>query len=296
MKKRLSFIIIRFFICILCHAQSKPSLSISPHMGFTFGQFDEILYDSNGNQCSLLEWEQKPLLNIGFSMALALQRFSITTSFEYGTKLGNPYMTDSDWNSGEKYSVTRHPLESSKELNTQFLLTYNLISDKRLNIFPEIELQYMYDSFNAGKGSGIRDGRKINVYGVDYTKHSLFIFTGYNLGINLSSYLKLNTDFFISPFVYQYDIDFHHGVINPFTSIDIQQGAFTKFKINANLELKCTDTFKINFYTQFLFGYINQGAFYSNYYTEEITKFDDQKSGSNLYSIKFGIGTTSLHF
>ena len=292
MKKTHTFLFIIFFISIFCHAKIKTSLSLSPHIGFTFGQFDEILYAPDETMCSLLEWEQKPLLNLGLSANLDLNNFSITADFDYGTQIANPQMYDSDWSDGIKYSYTIHPLESSREINTQFKIAYNIFPHHSISLFPEIEIKYMYASFNAGRGAGIRNDRQIKVYGVDYTRHSLFFFTGLKFSTNLNSFTTIDTDFMVAPYIYQYATDFHHGVKNPFTSIEIQNGFFSKFKINTALSFKCTNNFTIDLYTNFLFGRETKGSFYSNYYTEEITKFTDQQTGSKIFSAKFGIATT----
>lgn len=292
MKKTHTFLFIIFFISIFCHAKIKTSLSLSPHIGFTFGQFDEILYAPDETMCSLLEWEQKPLLNLGLSVNLELNNFSIISSFEYGTKIANPQMYDSDWSDGIKYSYTIHPLESSREINTQFKIAYNIFPHHSISLFPEIEIKYMYASFNAGRGAGIRNDRQIKVYGVDYTRHSLFFFTGLKFSTNLNSFTTIDTDFMVAPYIYQYATDFHHGVKNPFTSIEIQDGYFSKFKFSTALKFKLTNKINLDFYTHFLFGNITKGDFYSNYYRDEISKFTDQQSGSNLFSTKIELAVT----
>lgn len=292
MKKTHTFLFIIFFISIFCHAKIKTSLSLSPHIGFTFGQLDEILYAPDGSMCSLLEWEEKALLNIGLSANFSIERFLISSSFEYGIKTATSYMQDTDWTGEIKYSYTKHPIENLYEVNTQLAVAYNLFPEGRIELSPKLEVQYLFNSFNAGKGSGIRYDRAIKVYGIDYTKHSLFIFTGIDFKVKINRLISIQNDFLISPYLYQYAIDFHHGVNNPFTSIEIQNGFFSKFKINTALSFKCTNNFTIDLYTNVLFGSETKGPFYSNYYTEEITKFTDQQTGSKIFSAKFGIATT----
>ena len=97
LKKRLSFPLL-FFLSISIYAKSNFSLFITPHTGVTFAQVDEILYDSNGEQCSLLEWEEKPVIDAGVSLDFLIKRFLITTDFEFSFLAGDSKMTDTDWN------------------------------------------------------------------------------------------------------------------------------------------------------------------------------------------------------
>ena len=180
MKKILALFIFLFSICFFSYAEIKPSLSLSPATGFSFGQLDEILYDSDGEKCSLLEWEKMPLFILGISADLTINRLLISSSFEYGSRIAltNPRMKDSDWNNGIKYSWTIHPIEVCREVNTSLLFAYNIFSNHLFSLSPECELQYIYNCFKAGKGSGFRYDEALSVYGIDYSRHSLFLFTG----------------------------------------------------------------------------------------------------------------------
>ena len=289
MKKCIAFSLLIFFTSLLSYANDTFSLSITPHTGLTIGQLDEILYDSDGTMCSLIEWEQKPLLNLGLSTDLQINRFIISSGFEYGIQLGNPKMHDSDWNNGQKYSYTTHPLKSSQEINTELSLTFQLYSDYMISILPEIQLQYMYDSFKADKAAGIRYENEIRVYGIDYSRHTFSVFTGLGVGFNIKKILTFNTIFMIAPYTYQYSYDYHHGVKHPFTSEAIQESNFSKFKLNNEVIFKINEKLNLNFYSSLLFGNLNQGLFYTDYFTEKITFCSDQKSGSNIKSAKFGI-------
>ena len=103
-------------------------------------------------------------------------------------------------------------------------------------------------------------------------------------------------EFLFAPYTYQYEKDFHKGVKNPFTSIEIQNGYFSKFKVGLSAGIKLNEKLSVNIFSQILFGTKDKGDFYSNYYTEKITKFEDQQSGTNIFAFKCGISTSYLFF
>ena len=296
-KKQLAFPLI-FLITTSLFAINNFSFCITPHAGITFAQVDEILYDSNGEQCSLLEWEQKPVVDAGFSLDFQLNGFLISTDFEASFLAGDSKMTDTDWNNGEKYSVTVHPLEASKNFDTSIMFAYKINSQKCqwLTLQPELQLEYQYIDFDAGNGKGVRYDRNIKVYGVDLTRHSFFVFTGIKGIAEIGNRFNIAAEFLFAPYTYQYEKDFHKGVKNPFTSIEIQKGYFSKFKAGLTAGIKLNEKLAVNFFSQVLFGTKDKGDFYSNYYTEKITKFDDQQSGTNIFAFKFGVSTSYLLF
>ena len=285
-------------ICTTVFAKPDFSLNITPHTGVTFTQVDEILYDTNGKQCSLLEWEQKPVFDAGVSLDFLINRFLITTDFEFSFLAGDSKMTDTDWNNGEKYSVTVHPLNATTNFDTSIKFAYQIKSEKNkwLTVQPELQLEYQYIDFDAGNGKGVRYDRNIKVYGVDLTRHSFFVFTGFKGIAEIGNRFNIAAEFLFAPYTYQYETDFHKGVKNPFTSIEIQNGYFSKFKAGLTAGMKLDNKVSINLFTQILFGTKDKGDFYSNYYTEKITKFQDQQSGTNIFAFKCGLGTSYLLF
>ena len=296
-KKHLALPLI-FLINTSLFANNIFSFCITPHAGVTFSQVDEILYDSNGEQCSLLEWEQKPVVDAGFSLDFQLNRFLISTDFEASFLAGDSKMTDTDWSNGQKYSVTVHPLEDSNNFDTSIMFAYKINSPKCqwLTLQPELQLEYKYIDFDAGNGKGVRYDRNIKVYGVDLTRHSFFVFTGIKGIAEIGNRFNIAAEFLFAPYTYQYEKDFHKGVKNPFTSIEIQKGYFSKFKAGLSAGIKLNEKLAVNLFSQVLFGTKEKGDFDSNYYTEKITKFDDQQSGTNIFAFKCGVSTSYLLF
>lgn len=296
-KKHLALPLI-IFICTTVFANSNYTLSVTPHTGVTFTQVDEILYDSNGKQCSLLEWEQNPVIDAGISFDLLKNRFLISTDFELSFLAGDSKMTDTDWNNGEKYSVTVHPLNATKNIDTsvKFAYQFNSAQKKWLTVQPELQLEYQYIDFDAGNGKGVRNDRNIKVYGVNLTRHSFFVFTGLKGIAEIGNRFNIAAEFLLAPYTYQYEKDFHKGVKNPFTSIELQNGYFSKFKAGLTAGIKLNEKLALNIFSQVLFGTKDKGDFYSNYYTEKITKFEDQQSGTNIFAFKCGVSTSYLIF
>ena len=296
-KKQLAFPLI-FLINTSLFAINNFSFCITPHAGITFAQVDEILYDSNGEQCSLLEWEQKPVVDAGCTLDFQLNRFLISTDFEASFLAGDSKMTDTDWSNGQKYSVTVHPLEASKNFDTSIMFAYQINSQKCqwFTLQPELQLEYKYIDFDAGNGKGVRYDRNIKVYGVDLTRYSFFVFTGIKGIAEIGNRFNIAAEFLFAPYTYQDEKDFHKGVKNPFTSIEIQKGYFSKFKAGLSAGIKLNEKLAVNLFSQVLFGTKDKGDFYSNYYTEKITKFDDQQSGTNIFAFKFGVSTSYLFF
>ena len=296
-KKQLAFSLI-FLINTSLFANNNFSFFITPHAGVTFSQVDEILYDSNGEQCSLLEWEQKPVVDAGCTFDFQLNRFLISTDFEASFLAGDSKMTDTDWNNGEKYSVTVHPLNATTNFDTSLKFAYQIKSEKNkwLTVQPELQLEYQYIDFDAGNGKGVRYDRNIKVYGVDLTRHSFFVFTGFKGIAEIGNRFNIAAEFLFAPYTYQYEKDFHKGVKNPFTSIEIQNGYFSKFKAGLSAGIKLNEKLAVNLFSQVLFGTKDKGDFYSNYYTEKITKIEDQQSGTNIFAFKCGISTSYLFF
>ncbi len=295
--KKLPAFLLTFFIITSLFATTDFSFSVTPHAGFTFAQADEILYDSNGQQCSLLKWTQKPIFDAGLTTDFRINNFLISAGFEYSFLAGPSKMTDIDWNSGQKYSETVHPLISAKNIDASLKLACNIkATHSRFTLQPETQVEYMYMYFDADKGEGVRNDKNIKVYGVELTRHSFFLFTGLKGILETGNSFNLTADLLLAPYSYHYETDFHKGVNHPFTSVEIQNGFFSKWKAGFTAGIKLSNSFSIDLYTQLLFGTRDKGTFYSNYYTEKITKFEDQQSGSNIFAVKCGLSTTYLIF
>lgn len=295
MKKLISTILFTLLLPLFCFAQNAFHFTLAPRVSFTYGELNEILYDYNDEIVSQLEWNQKPLLNLGLETSASYKKLIVSALFDYSIPLGKSYMYDSDWDNTTKYSYTTHPLQSQKNLNAELTLGYKLQAAPEISFTPEFQLTYMYSSFESDKGSGIRHDRQIRVYEVDYSRHSFFVFAGFSFGLNILSRLLFNADVYISPWGYQYCNDYHHGVNNPFSTVEIQHSIFSKFKLGFDTVYIINKRIRLRLFSSFLFGLLDRGDFYIDYKNSDsgYQKSLSQKSGSSINSIKAG---TSIIF
>lgn len=291
MKRYFCAVILALLFPLFCFAQNDFHFSVSPHISILYGELSEILYGFDDEIVSQLDWEQKPLINLGLSSTAAIKNFLISADFDYSLPLANSYMYDSDWENGEKYSFTKHPLTKQQNIDTSLSFAYKISIPFKLFVIPVIQFNYLYSDFEAGNGSGNRHGRNIRVYGVDYKRHSFYIFTGLSVNAQPLSKLTFQIDFLAAPWLYQESLDYHHGVKHPFSTKDIQTGVFTKFKTSLTAEVFLNKTLALQVFTNLLFGFTDKGVLYSDYYTCEMQLIKGQKSGAAIYYIKTGFAT-----
>ncbi len=273
---------------LLCFGQNNLHFSISPRISLTFGELTELLYDSQEEIASQLDWEEKSLLNLGLEADLNYKNLIVNATFDYSLPLGTSFMYDSDWENGAKYSLTEHPIESIKNIDTALTLAYQLKASPEFFLIPALQINYIFSDFEAGIGSGTRYGRDIRVYGIDYKRHTVIVFAGLSVKAQLLSNFSIKTDFFAAPWNYQYSYDYHHGVQRPFSSYEIQTAYFSKFKVNFSADFTFTKICSLQLFANLLFGVSDKGDFYSDYYSSQVTYVSTQKSGASIHNAKIG--------
>lgn len=279
---------ILFLLPFLSFAQNNFHFSLAPQLSLTFGELTELLYFNDGTLVSQLDWEQKPLLNVGVNASGQYKNFIVKADFDYSLPLTTSYMYDSDWENNVKYSFTEHPLKSSRNIDTSLSLAYQIKTTDKIYVIPSLQFNYIYSEFESENGSGVRNGRKIRVYGVDYKRHSFFIFAGASLKIKPLSFLAIQADFLASPWLYQNSFDYHHGVKHPFSSLDIQTAFFTKYKAGLTTDFIISPNISLQIFTNLLFGFPDKGPIYSDYNSTNMEKSTSQKSGASIQYIKIG--------
>lgn len=313
-KKISAFFIILFSAYISIFSEvtenSRLAFSIQPTFGCTLGQMNESIYSSKGYKCSLLEWEQKPLWNCGITTLFEAGSFGINASFDFALPLSCGKMYDSDWNeSGIKTTYSIHELTAVTNLNTELSLLYAFNVNNFFQIIPSIQAHYSYNSFEANNGEGwyggaaySQTGKDVSwndenavhykVYGIDYSRHTLYLFAGLTFQFRIINRLNIEVNTFLSPFTYTSAIDHHHGKYNDFRFQEIQYSWFSRFKISAKLSYSVTSFFDIGLYARILTGKEDIGTLYTDYWTEDLTLVDNQPSGADIRSYNFGIFTT----
>lgn len=285
MKKLLSILII-LLLTSFCSAQDFH-FSIAPKFSLTYGELNELLYTADGKVVnSELVWEQKPLFDIGLEAKADYKNLLITAAFDFSLPLGTSHMYDSDWDDGEKWSFTEHQIEYSKSINTEGALGYRFKATPEISIIPQVQFNYIYSAFEAGKGSGVRDGRDIRTYGIDYSRHSFMIFTGLQTQAQLTEKFSIEAGFFTAPWIYQKGYDYHHGVTHPYSTEDYQTGHFSKFKASLSAEFFVDSIFSIEIFSDALFGFVDKGEIE---YDEIMSLYHENQSGANIQRIRTGL-------
>ncbi len=289
MKRLLPALLFLILTAPLCFCLDNFQFSIAPRMSFTFGELNEILYASDDTIVSQLDWEEKALFDIGLSSNVVLNNFILGAAFDYSIPAGTSYMYDSDWEDGKKYSLTEHPIKKSINLSSEISAAYKIHVNQKISVLPQLKFDYFYNDFEADKGSGWRNGRDIKVYGIDYKRHSFFIFTGLALNIDFNQLFSLSTDFALAPWGYQYSFDHHHGVKHPFSTEGIQYSLFTKYKADINADFHITSLFTLQSFTNLIFGFPDKGSISSDYSSTSMEEDKTHKSGSAINAIRTGI-------
>ena len=281
MKKNLAVAFFFFFISFACFCKGQVEFTVSPFVGLSDCKVDEILYETNGSVRSLLEWEQNIIFDLGLRAKASINNFDLALCFSYSFPCTNGHMTDSDWENGSKYSITNHPVVEFKNINSQLDFSYMLYENDIFTFAPVIQLEYFYTSFNAGKGSGIRYNNPVNVYGVDYSRHSVFSFLGIRSKLNITPLIFLGADLLFSPFCYQNSFDYHHGQVHPFNSNDIQTGFFSKYKFSLSGGINISPKISLELQFSSIFGGPDKGKLITDYYNGTML-LADEKSGARI--------------
>ena len=289
MKRLLPTLIFLILTAPLCFGMEDFHFSVAPRMGFTCGELNELYYYNDGTLVSQLDWEQKVLFDIGLAAGLDFKNFVVSAAFDYSIPAGTSYMYDSDWEGGEKFSFTKHPIKKSVNLSSELTAGYKIKVVEKISLIPQLQFNYLYNDFEADNGTGTHRGKDVKVYGVDYKRHSFLIFTGLALNVDFNQLFSLSTDFALAPWGYQTFSDYHHGVKRPFTSEGSQYSCFTKYKSGINADFHLSSLITLQCFTRFLFGFPDKGIYYTDFYGSSLKEEPDQKSGSAINSLKTGI-------
>ena len=283
MKKKLTVIGLLLFITFSGFCKGLLELTVSPFVGLSDCKMDELLYNMEGSVRSLLEWEQATIFDLGFKLDARFNRYDFALSFSYSIPCKNGQMTDSDWEDGSKYSITNHPVIKFKNIDSWLDFSYMLYEDQVFTFAPVIQLEYFYTAFNAGKGSGIRYNNPVNVYGVDYSRHSVFSFLGIRSKLNITPLIFLGADLLFSPFCYQNSFDYHHGQVHPFNSNDIQTGFFSKYKFSLSGGINISPKISLELQFSSIFGGPDKGKLITDYYNGTMLQADEKSGARILY-------------
>ncbi len=298
MKKCFFAVIVSLLFPILCFSQTDFHFSLAPRMSFTYGEVTELLYDDDNSQTlvSQLNWEQKPLFNIGVESEFLIKNFMISAIFDYSFPLETSYMYDFDDFTGDAIfdKCSKHPIERTINLTTELSLAYKLECSSAITIIPLLNFQYLYNKFEAGKGSilyGQRTQGKKYGNKIDYSRQSVFFFSGAGVKFFPVNKFFIAFSFLISPWGYQYAIDYHHGSGKtsgyPYSCYDYITSFFSKCKFMLSGNYIICSKLSVQLFSDFTIGFPDKGSCYTDQYSDEIYLLS-RKSGAAINYIKSG--------
>lgn len=256
--------------------------SLSPYTGLSAGKLGEYLYSQYDKDfmVSDLQWNQV-LWNLGLKADYSYKNFFATGDFTYYMPFLCGKMTDSDYNTNFKtnYVVFDNSCPFSVQATIDLGYKFDIES---FSISPVLKGIFSYQQFNGKNGKGyLGDGSYIEAgidvpwndsraeyhqfYDIDYTRCTVYSFIGPRMEYQTERF-RIFTGFYISPFTFQEDLDYHHGTSeNEYQSYSTSFSYFTRMYIDAGCSFVMTDKLSLIAECTLLFGGISKGQHYTNY-------------------------------
>ena len=251
----------------------------------------------------------EPLITLGLDTSLQFHNFKMGLGFNYGLPVKSGYMYDSDFDSFSdlKFCYSISELNAKNNIHTSLDLSYNFLLSEKFSFEPHAAIHYYYDSFEARNGYGwygmetqshpliswddpratFYESGKLN--GVDFTRHSLLIFTGMAFNYNIKTFSS-SIGFQASPYSYFYTLDHHLSKSGGYSFKQIQESSFKQFLLSINCSLQINKYVIPSISLSHHIGDISRGLLYNDIETKEML-LSTQKSGAslNLTTIKIGM-------
>lgn len=306
MKKQLLAAAFALYMTGTAFSQKNIDISFRQTLGFSYAQFDESVYASEGYRCSLLEWEAKPFLNAGGDFSFKKDRLEFSAAFNMALPTRCGKMRDYDWTSGgTNYSYTLHDNHAMLNFDIYTSADYSFIVLTWLNLGFSAALDYSYNSFESKNGKG-RTGknaggtgsfvpwndesaRDINVYGVQYYRNSVHTFLGLRSDFFIGKRFSICARAYASPFTFIHSTDHHLGSEGGFFMGGIQYAPFSTFKWTLDLSHSLKKKLALSVGIGGLHLKSIKGTLYSDYYDGKMTAID-QEYGSSLFRLNFYTG------
>lgn len=312
MKKK--YILILFIIFSISKFYSENNLRIGVVSGIKNLSITNTVYPADlKTKNSFLEWNQDIIPIVGLNLAYQYAAFFISSNFIAGIPMTAGSMFDSDWNfSGLKTNYSISQCDTIYDFNTEIELGYSFRPDRFFTISPLLLFEYHYNNFVAHDGHGWYGNynrayskvdydvawndplaRKVKIANIDYYRHFLIFFMGFEFGFYPIKKLTIKSSFNISPIIYAYSFDTHHGGNNLITGlknpdshyIDIETGYFSKYKLKFESSYELNSKINLNINISYLFGSEDYGNLYHDYYTDKISKSETQMVSANYKSL-----------
>ncbi|MCR4822972.1 MAG: omptin family outer membrane protease [Treponema sp.] len=299
--------------------QSKDfHLSLEPSISYSKGVLNESIYHSTdtSKKISLLEWE-KELFFYGLKIDGSFKNLHLKAGFESSIPTASGEMRDSDWISTVNYDMkTTYSVGTNyadQNFNSSLALSYDFEVGQGFFISPEIQANYLFDSFYREKGAkgwyGHSDyssdgknhwwyeeeaqefpyvntttGKTRKLAGIDYFRHTFYLWTGLTLAFR---YRRLYSalSFLVSPYTYFSAEDRHHSSGEDKVYHSIQEDCFTSYKAGLKIVYGLSRYFDLTLNASILFAREITGDLYY-----EWSKYKFQPSGSSTKETCLSLG------
>lgn len=318
-KKKTHIAFVLSFILLTCllpkSAFSKDAFKVdfSVFTGIKHGEISKSIYlGGTSTKVSKLDWEEKNIYEFGIGTDITFFDFFVSAQFSAGLPLSTGNMYDSDWNlEGLKKTYTISECDLKQSFDTQIEISYHTPKLFIFRLEPAVQVQYMFQNFNAHDGYGwygakeyakiprdydvawndplSRKAKKIR--DIDYYRHTFLTFFGFEFYYIPTEKFRLKTGFFISPFAYMYSLDTHHKSSANVHYCDVQYGYFSKYKTTLKAEFRIKRRIKIFSEFSIISGTSDYGDLYADEYSDILTKFENQPTSSSMLNVDFNIGT-----
>ncbi|MBQ9205779.1 MAG: omptin family outer membrane protease [Treponema sp.] len=292
MKKIFLSLAFVFFSVSAFSASSKDfSLSVEPLFGMKWGQIDEYVFCNNceydDDKWSELNWEIKPELYYGLKIRGGWKGFFEETHFMAGIPMETGIMHDSDWQNVQYSGLADYQYKTSYSKSDNYL-DYDFIFGFKggyefkikeiFKIKPAVAFDYQNIKFTAKNGIAWY-GESSNGYykpyytatpetfknmlqnyngqDISYKRVAYYFWLGSNFSVDLPYHFIVNTEFFISPYLYMESFDSH--LLRGTDFADRTPGNFAAFKWNLGAEYKITERHSILLNAQYFYMRVLRG-------------------------------------
>ena len=257
------------------------SLSVEPLFGMKWGQIDEYVFlkecTYDDDKLSELNWEIKPEFYGGAKVSGGWKKFFGELQFSAGFPMQTGLMMDSDWlnieylsaNGGNSVKTNYSEHDNHLDYDIRFGIKggYDFSAIEYFNIKPSIAFDYENIKFTGKGGTGwyghtvgqddrydngpwyqydTSDHQKVFKFAGDvisYNRVSYYFWLGSDFCVSLPYNFKINTGFFVSPYLYAESFDSHFLTGEDYA--DKTPGFFSAFKWNLGAEYKITERYSI---------------------------------------------------
>lgn len=260
------------------------SFTLTPSTTVQTATLGEYLYSRHDKNLvvSDLQWNQT-LWGIGLNAQYRFLAFSVDGGFTYYLPFACGKMFDSDYNSLFKTNYASFTNTAPFAFDARLNARWNF-SVAKFTVSPAIKTVVSYRRFNAINGSGYFGDASINTtgndvpynspdaefyrtYDIEYERLSVYTFAGVYAAYSFKR-LDLFASFFVSPFTYTQDCDYHHcapGDDQDYHSFCFADAFFTRFNFTVGMNLPLTE--RLSLITKFntLFGPVARGDHVTNF-------------------------------